>query len=228
MRIRSSTWLVLVLAAIASSGAAWAETPKPPETYSISAPARSAREMSVKVYRDGPREKVEMSRANGWKAQFWYDFAAHKEYVLDSSDPAKRCSVQKYASDHAPGLQDPIDAALEMGAQLPATAKVVGHETVGGLAARVVEVDDPDEHGKMKAWIDEKYGLLLKLVFMPEKGPAQTTFELGQINFAKPDAALLKPPSGCTVVAGESNANGGHTEVPAQTGTGANPHQPKN
>lgn len=191
---------------------ACAAGPGAPTTYTLTRPAASTDDMNVSIYRDGARETIKMSRANGWHMQEWFDFAQHKQYATDSNAPGQ-CSVIAYTSDGPPELLDPVAGASGMASQIPANVPGAGKETLGGIDTRIIALP-----GGGKAWIDDAHHLAIKVQVVMENNPApQTMVDLTGIRFDKPDPALLVPPTGCRQLSGSANAHGGHAEVPVHS-----------
>lgn len=179
----------------------------PPTTYSLVSKAPTGNNMAVSIYRDGPREMIKLSRANGWHSEQWFDFAAHKQYVEDSNAPGK-CSVINYTSDAAPELLDPIPGASSMAAEIPPNAPSSGKETLGGVETRIIDMG-----GGSKVWLDDSRHMVIKAMVVMENNPApQTMLDITGVSFDKPDASLLTPPANCQKISGSSNAHGGHAE----------------
>ncbi len=193
-----------------------------PATYIRIDKSKSFDDMAISLYRDGPREMIEMTRAanaahpKGWRSRMWLDFTAHRQYAVDSNAPGK-CSVIKYTSDGPPPLLDRVVGAAE----IPTGIKPSGTQTLGSVKTSVFEA------GPEKLWVDQTHHLIIKLVLAMRDGQPkvggtpQTMFDLTGIRFDKPDPALLSPPTHCKQIAGKSNANGGHAEVGAQVHSGA-------
>lgn len=180
-------------------------------TYTLIHPAATAKDMSVSIYRDGPRETIKLSRANGWHSQTWFDFATHKQYGNDSNAPGQ-CSVIDYTSAGPPEMLDPVPGAFAMAAEIPANAPALGKEKLGNFDTRVIDVG-----GGGKIWLDDVHHLVIKArVPFEIQGKMQLTtmVDLTGVSFAKPDPALLTPPTNCKHITGSANANGGHAEVP--------------
>lgn len=209
---------LLGVGAVLMSVQAFAQDVKPanaPVTYTLISHSKSYNDMAVSLYRDGTREMIEMLRApdathpKGWTSRMWFDFKTHRQYAVDSNSPGK-CSVIKYTSDGPPDLLDPVAAAASMAAEIPAGAKPSRTETLGGVLTSVYQAGPG-----ATIWVDPTHHLALKaMVTMEGSKTPQTMLYLAGITFAKPDPALLTPPAHCTKIAGESNANGGHAEVP--------------
>jgi len=189
-----------------------------PPAYTISVPPAPHDDLSMKIYRDGPRELVVLSRpsskarAGGWTSHVWYDFQAHRQYADDSNAP-KKCGVIVYTSATAPELQDPVVMSAGMSATLPKELKPVGTERLAGIDTTILEATQ--DGNTMRVWKDLQHSLVIKMVMTPKGHPAQTVLNLTGLTFAKPDPALLIPPQRCQQLAGESTAQGGHAVLPA-------------
>jgi hypothetical protein len=72
--------------------------------------------------------------------------------------------------------------------------KEVGTETVNGMAAKVLEAAG----GKIKAWMDSKYGLILKMQMTGADGKPQTMVEVKQVSFTAPPASVFALPAACS------------------------------
>jgi hypothetical protein len=200
--------ILMVVCALAPP--AFAGGPPASTTYSLTRPARNAGDMTAAIYRDGARETIKLSRANGWHSQLWFDFAAHKEWASDSNAPGQ-CSVIAYTSDGPPELLDPVPGAFAMASEVPADAPRSGSAVLGGVNTHVIKMP-----GGGTAWLDDTHHLAIKVeAVMESNSDPQTILDLTGIRFDKPDAALLAPPSGCKQLKGSANAHGGHAEVSA-------------
>ncbi len=151
-----------------------------PQTYSFTTVMRFPlypAPLNIRLYRDGPKEVVDTTgppvqgKATGFHNLQLYDFQAHKMYTQDLLEASHPCSVQKYADSPAQSWWDPIAGSAQMLADFAKqNPKTVGSETINGLAAKVMEAPDPDTHGKVKAWVLEKYGIVVKVVLIPPSG----------------------------------------------------------
>ncbi|MGA7298573.1 MAG: hypothetical protein WBW92_13835 [Rhodanobacteraceae bacterium] len=210
------TTAAILLAASTPSLSAHATAPPPSQQhYSLVRKAKSASGMRSAIYRDGARETIQLSRANGWHSQTWFDFAAHKQYAVDSNAEGQ-CSVINYTSDGPPELLDPVPGAFDMAKQIPANAPRAGTAILASTKTRIIAMP-----GGGKIWIDDVRHLVMKLQVVMEGNPKpQTMFDLSGIRFDKSDPAALTPPSHCKAISGSANAHGGHAEVGAVVHSG--------
>jgi hypothetical protein len=187
-----------------------AQTPTLPQTYSFTATNNMIGPMTLKVSRNGSKELIELTAAGDVRLRLLYDFQAHRIFTVDLN--GNGCTTQQYTSAYAPVLHDPIGGAGELAGQL-GSLRTISRETVNGIAARVVEAPVSEVQGKMKIWLEEKYGFPVKETMAKAAGPETLLYEMRQISYAPPAAALFAEPAGCARIAGTTNANGGSAEM---------------
>jgi hypothetical protein len=205
-------WTPYVIA-LASALAAWAQAPKPPETYSFTATASTVSSpMSIKANRNGPREVIERATIGApekFHDRVWYDFQAHRLYTLNLN--SKICSTQEYASAYAPGLIDPIGGAAEAAGGLSGLPpQGWSKDTINGIAVKVIQMSGGE--GGMKMWLDEKFNFLVRLDMAMGTGPLTTRFEIQQLSYAPSPESLFIHPQACQPIGGVDTASGGHAE----------------
>jgi hypothetical protein len=171
----------------------------------------------ITVVRDGSKEVIDQvmppmeGRPKEYRGHLVYDFQAHTIYTQVLSDPASPCSVMTYTSATAPAEFDLISGAADLIKELTADDKAplkqVGAETVNGIPAKVLFSDGA---AKGKLWIADNGGFPVKVAVIGPDGKEETLIEMKHLSLAKPPASAFTPPSGCTKVAGESSATGGH------------------
>lgn len=209
---------VTLLAAASLATPAGAQSPGLPDTYSFSSSnSLVGPNLTVKVNRNGSKELIERTAQPGSSNPFHdrvlYDFQAGRIYTVDLN--SKLCSTQVYTSAYAPPLLDPIGGAAETQKQLAANPpKALRAETVNGIRTRAAELTGGEMSGTV--WLDEKFSFMVKLVLGGGNQPQTTAFEMRQLSYAPSPAALFATPTGCTQIAGESSATGGHAEMSVQ------------
>ena len=199
--------------------AAGAQFADPPQTYSFSAiGSMTGSSMTIKVNRNGPRELVERAtiakpgETSKLHDRVLYDFEAHRLFTLDLN--SNICTTQEYTSPAVPGLVDPVGAASETVSGIAAMpAQLWTRDILNGIAVKVAELPMAEGQGKSKAWVDEKYGFVVKLAMAMGTEPETTRFEIKEISYAPSPASLFTAPQGCKQIGGTSNANGGHAEM---------------
>jgi hypothetical protein len=188
-----------------------AQSPATPRTYAFTATSKMGGPMTLTVNRNASKELVEMAGDSGdLHLRLLYDFEAHRIYTIDLK--AGRCTTQEYASAYAPVLLDPIGGGEEA-ARETRSLPAIRREPVNGIAARLVEAAVPEQQGKYRVWLEEKFGFPVKQAIVLASGPEQLLFEMRKISYAPSPATLFTAPAQCTPIQGVSNANGGHAEM---------------
>jgi hypothetical protein len=179
-----------------------------PQAYGFQATSRVFGQMELKVNRNVSKEIIEIT-GRSYHIRVLYDFQAHRIYTTDLN--TNSCTTQEYTSSYAPTAHDPIGGLEEMKKQggPPPTMR---DETVNGIAAKVAE------NNGQKIWLEAQYGYGFPVKIEVQ---GQTAFEMRNLVYGRSAPHLFTTPSGCTAVAGTTNANGGHAEFSAGTGTGA-------
>ncbi len=171
-----------------------------PQTYSITEiNSMWVAGMTISIYRDGSKVLMERSYApraenpKGYRSRTLYDLQAHKDWTWDLIDASVPCGAGTFSGDWG----DPFAFSASVTADLPKQhPREVGLETVNGIATKVFEAPDP-QGGEGKLWLDTKYGLIIKLEGIGEKGQHQTMLEVKEFSLAKPPASVLVLPPAC-------------------------------
>jgi hypothetical protein len=157
--------------------------------------------VTMQIYRDGSKVLVDQSNATASGAQgshlrTLYDLATHQNFTWDVSNHAVPCTSGKFSGDWG----DPFAFSAEINADLAnQKAAPAGGTTVNGIPTRVYAAKTPD--GEARAWIDLKYGLLVRLMMGQKNGEPQTMFEVKQLSLEKPEAVMFVLPPGCSETA---------------------------
>jgi hypothetical protein len=148
----------------------------------------------MKVYRLGSKVLIDLSSAD--KASD--PKASHTRSLIDLEksrslgwslpDSSPGCGTSTFSGDWG----DPFTGADEITGQ---GAKQVGTDTIHGLPARVLEATTPQAH--IKAWIDSKYGMVLKAQLGESGGELKTVLEVTEISLAEPPASMFTIPAFC-------------------------------
>ena len=72
----------------------------------------------------------------------------------------------------------------------------VGTETVAGMKAKVMELAGPNGQ-TVKVWVDEKYGLMLKMGGPGKDGRFEAGLEVTQFTAGKPPSSVFEMPARC-------------------------------
>ena len=210
--MRSLSVSLFVLALMLAPVVASSQTP---QTYSITMTMGAG--MTVNVARDGSRESLEQmmpkgANGPGMHIRQIYDFATHRYWTINFD--GSPCVLATYTSPALPAGFDPISGAAEMQAEIAKLKPtVLRTETVNGFVTKVYEAPVEDIKGRMRVFVEEKYGFPVKTVYVFGDGKEQTSTEIKSVSFAKPPADLFVPPQNCRVQGGESGATGGHAET---------------
>jgi hypothetical protein len=152
---------------------------------------------TVITWRSGSRALIERVSANpadraAVRTRTLYDLEAHKSFSWSVANNAV-CSVASFSGDWG----DPFGGAAEL---IGPDARLTGIETIGDRSANVYDAPAPGSDS-LKAWIDNKTGLILKAQLVPQTGDPRTIIEVTDISLAEPAASTFAVPAGCTAAA---------------------------
>jgi hypothetical protein len=181
---------------------------EPTTTYTVSAQATEpdGLKMYFKIYRDGARERIEVSFAGTGASTTLIDFWAHKVYWIGSPGQAT-CSEGRYLSARAPIVYDPITARTE---SLPKTnRKFVRAEVVNGIPTRLEEIAPVKRSDKpLRVWLADPGDFVVKLEGKSAGGKSMIVYEVTQWSADKPAAESLLPPANCVMTNSEMGDSG--------------------
>jgi|HubBroStandDraft_1064217.scaffolds.fasta_scaffold33503_2 hypothetical protein len=193
-------WLALGLLSVGGAAPLRAQYAPAPDVYTvkeISAMMGGPGETMI-VYRDGSKAVIDITPPAGAAAgtipvRSVYDLTAQTNISWDPTASAPTCGAGRFSGDWG----DPFAGSASMVSDLTKQgAKKVGTEMVNGFSTDVYELVDPASKATYKAWIDTKYGLMIKL----QTGD-QVLQEITQLTLAPPPAALFTVPASCGNVA---------------------------
>jgi hypothetical protein len=192
-----------------------AQSTSVPQSYTLTETTSMALEamstgsaVEAKVSRFGPREFVEVTATTkageAVHAEHWFDLVAHKAYSLDLVKNS--CYWMTYTGPDMPTMYDPVATPALSAAELATFNKsVVRRESVNGIAARLSVTTN--DQGKSRIWMAENGSYPLKAELTFTGGQPILMFEVKELRFEKPSAALLTPPANCpTQAQGEWSA----------------------
>ena len=189
--------IVLVFASFISTEV-HAQFAPPPDSYSVTETnAMFGPAVTMEIFRDGSKAMVDQSHAalpGGQPSHLrtLYDLEAHRSFTWDLLNSAVPCGASSFSGDWG----DPFAMSAELNADMSKQqAKPAGGATVNGIAARILESQTPQ--GKATAWLEEKYGLIVKLTMGPSAGQPQTMIEVKKFSAAKPPASVFVLPPVC-------------------------------
>jgi len=210
----------LVIVAVILARALRGQSPQP-QTYTLSETSMlteisifSGQPANLEVYRDGPRELVELSlppsdaKEKAFHESILFDFEEHKAYIRMKD---RECNWMRYVSAVPPANYDPIGNSAEFLEQIKVRPIVSGEGTINGIPARIEEIlDSPlSELGFKtgKVWISRSGNYVVKLESTsPER--TITWLEVKKLSFDKPMASLFVKPANCAQTEGEWSSTG--------------------
>lgn len=190
-----------------------------PDTYSVTQlNSLMGTAMIQRIWRDGSKAMTDISIPSaqpGGKAtrvRTIYNLAAHTTVSWDPTSAAPECGQGKYGGDWG----DPFADSAKMNADLLSKATPSGTETLNGVAAKVFAAD-MGAQGKVKVWLEPKYGLIMKAELTAPNAATRVVLQTQTLSFAKPPAGTFAEPAGCgaTPVAVPSADD---EQITAQTG----------
>jgi hypothetical protein len=181
---------------------------EPTTTYTVSAQSTEpdGLKMYFKIYRDGARERIEVSFAGTGASPTLFDFWAHKVYWLGLPGQGT-CSAGRYLSARAPLVYDPITARTE---SLPKTnRKFVRSEVVNGIPTRLEEMAPVKRSDKpLRVWLADPGDFVVKLEGKSKYGKPMIVYEVPQWSTDKPAPESLLPPANCVMTDSEMSDSG--------------------
>ncbi len=133
------------------------------------------------IYRDGNKVLIDQSLppshagSKGSHVRMVYDLQAHTIYSWDLINPNAPCSPGRFDGDG--NWQDPFTFAGSMNAEIAkGSPKHLGTEAINGVTAEVLEAAGPDSRAKI--WIEQTYGLVIRLQVGMGSGPYETKYEV--------------------------------------------------
>jgi hypothetical protein len=174
----------------------------PPNAYSVTeVNSMFGPEVHMQVYRDGLKVLLDQSYAAqpGGKpghTRTLYDLQSHRNFTWDLLNKDVPCGGGTFSGDWG----DPFAMSAEMNADLAKQhLNPVGGATLNGIPTKVFESDSPQM--KAKAWVEEKYGLVIRMTMSAPNGQPRTLVEVSALSLAKPAASVFVLPPACAKVA---------------------------
>jgi hypothetical protein len=176
-----------------------AQYAKPPETYSLTQVGGQG--MTAKIHREGAKVAVDRVYPPGsfmptaMHIRGIYDLQTHKSWQWNPDDAKSACTAASFSGPQDWG--DPFAASAQMLAEVDQHApKQVGTAALAGFKTKVLEAGD-GQGNKSKFWVDEKYGLVVKMASIDKDGRENTTQEIKQFSLSKPPASAFAPSGPC-------------------------------
>lgn len=193
--------ILLLTPRLSAAGAKYAP---PPKAYSLTDNNSLMKPETVKIYRDDNRVMTDVfvppsaSVPHAIHTRSVLDLQTHKQFSWDPTDSSVPCTSAIVGDEPGDWSGNPFDWRSELvPADLsPYHPRDLGTETVAGLKVKVTEATQPNG-SKIRIWVDEKYGLLVKMAGHEPGKPFETALEVTQFSVGKPPAATFDLPKGC-------------------------------
>jgi hypothetical protein len=193
-----------------------AQTTPAPTAYTVTATNSMMGEGQVtKTYRSGSKALVDQFNATDPKAahtRSLYDLATHRNLSWSWPDSSAGCGTGTFSGDWG----DPFTGAAELTGP---GAKQVGTETIHGLATRIME--GSASGATIKAWVDTKYGMVMKMQLSQAGSPLKTVMEVTDISLTPPPASIFAVPASCAAAAAAPPPPTAAELIAAETGDSA-------
>jgi hypothetical protein len=121
-----------------------------------------------------------------------YDLDKHRNLSWSWPDSSAGCSTGTFSGDWG----DPFAGDADVTGQ---GATQVGSDTIHGFPAKILESSTPTV--KIKAWIDTKYGMILKAQMSQAGSELKTVIEVTDVNLTPPPPSLFAIPASCAATA---------------------------
>jgi len=160
-----------------------------PKVYSITERnSMMMANMTIRAVRDGSKEVIDKTyppiaaNPKGYHSRTFYDFKAHKSYLVDLKVPGP-CGAVTYTSSHAPWFDDPFAGGADNPLHsLPPKARHVGVAKIAGLTADELQAPDPDQPGAtVRIWIARQPRLVVKMQSVAPHGIADQFRETSRV-----------------------------------------------
>ena len=147
------------------------------------------------IYRDGDKVTLDSVFANGQHIRQTYDLKNQREWSWDPDKLSIPCTGG-FGSWGDPFQWFEQTFGGDLSELKP---KQVGTETVAGLPSKILLAQVP-QVGKVKVWLDDTYGLMVKMAMPASGGHEDTVLEVTQFSASKPPASAFALPSICANV----------------------------
>jgi hypothetical protein len=193
-----------------------AQTAPAPTAYTVTATNSMMGEGQItKTYRLGSKALVDQFNSTDPKAphsRSLYDLAKQTNLSWSWPDSSGGCGTGTFSGDWG----DPFTSAAALIA--PGT-KQVGIETIHGLPTKILE--GSASGATVRAWVDTKYGLLVKAQLSQAGSPLKTVMEVTEISLTPPPASIFAVPASCAAAAAAPPPPTEAERIAAETGDSA-------
>lgn len=173
-----------------------------PTAYTIvEAIAGAAPGSTMTVYRNGTKALTDLyqpAQADGTPVSHtltFYDIGTGTSHSWDPAAKPVACSVGTFSGDWG----DPFQMTADLKATIAkGDLKPTGAETVSGIPTRIYA--GTTQGTVLKAWLDEKDGLVLKAMMGAGNGPMQTLVNITKVSLVPPPPSVIAMPAACASV----------------------------
>ena len=172
-----------------------------PTAYTITSALGGPDPGTITVYRNGSMALTELNhpaKPDGTPATrslTLYDLKAMASFSWDPGTTPPACSAGTFSGDWG----DPFAMTAELSAGIAkGDLKPTGSQTLIGIATRAYA--GTIQGSGVKAWFDEKDGLVIRAVIEAPGAPAMTLVDVRKASFTPPPASLFALPAECASV----------------------------
>ncbi len=167
----------------------------PPTAYTITeAGGEAGNPITTTVYRNGSKALLDV-RQTAQHTLTLYDLKEGTSYSWGPAGAPPVCSSASFSGDWG----DPFAMTVEISADIAkGDLKPTGTETLSGIPTTVYEGGDAQT--RLKAWLDEKDGLVMRAMYGPANDAMQTLVDIRKVSLAPPPASVLALPASCASV----------------------------
>ncbi len=193
----------------------------PPAAYTITSAQPGPDSGTVTVYRSGSMALIDLNhpaKPDGTPADrslTLYDLKAMTSFSWDPAATSTECSAGTFSGDWG----DPFAMTAEVSASIAkGDLKPTGSETLNAIATKVYA--GTTQGNSLKAWLDEKDGLVIRAIISAPGAPSMTMVDVRKVSFTPPPSSLFNLPAACAsvkppltpaeVIAAETGDNGGN------------------
>jgi hypothetical protein len=173
----------------------------PPTAYTITQALAGSNAGTMTVYRSGSLAVIETKHpaepggTPAYRLLSLYDLKAGVSHSWDPTATPISCSAGTFSGDWG----DPYQSTTELTAGIAkGELKPTGVETINGIPTKVYS--GASQGMNIKAWLDQKDGLVIKAGFGAPGGPMTTMVDIRSVSLATPPASVFVLPAACTGV----------------------------
>jgi hypothetical protein len=140
-------------------------------------------------YRNGSKAAMDIVHP-GTHVRAVYDLQARTTITWDAGQATAECGYSTFKGDWGDPFVGAAGIMDDLNKQHPTPA---GTETVNGVSTKVSEFVMEGAPGKSKVWMEQKYGMIMRILMAQPGGAPKVVYETTQMTFAVPPAAMFVP-----------------------------------